>query len=413
MLLSQTMKLEYVDGSFQSYVHMERYCGGGSRTYSPHAAYTEVSQIYRPDFKGMVTSELLFLRMDRSELRVRVGNPSPELRRTYVEDDGDRLRFYVHPQLYWNSDDPTVLWLKERILEGISVVPTASSRTLITALEWRNFPTHFIKTHLPVRVSRMVRSLTSDEINSAVLTSVDVEKMKNPQCGFLPDVFGAWLPGEQWGYLIREYKPRPYTDEERAMIPFFALYSQDILYPNDDPLLVQMINQLGVNPQQFVQDKIINAQIEAWCQVARERGIIMEPHGQNTLLEVGLDHQPKRIIERDLDCFVDGEIRRENGLDTPFDRCMLGVDVPREPRFSLHYDHHLGRMLLDYIADLSQKFFGISVTELQRDARDRFAEVFPNYMDFFPKTVYKMSEGINSDNSVTLVNSGQNPIWRP
>src|SRR5205807_8867855 len=131
--------------------------------------------------------------------------------------------------------------------------------------------------------------------------------------------------GNPWGFLVREETPRP-AQGQRFLVPYFALYGGDLQHPEDRPLLVQLIERLGAEPQSFVIDEIMIPVLECWAKVVRERGILLESHAQNLLLEIDQDFRPRRVVHRDFDVWVDAESRKQAGLEAL--GAQLGSDTP-------------------------------------------------------------------------------------
>lgn len=73
---------------------------------------------------------------------------------------------------------------------------------------------------------------------------------------------------------------------------------------------------------------------------ARERGILLESHAQNTLLEIDRNFRPTRVVHRDCDVWIDSDARRHAGLDVPFLGSGIGSGGghPVEHHYSLVYD---------------------------------------------------------------------------
>lgn len=84
--------------------YLERYRNEGTRTYSPHAAYTECRPEYQPTM-GAPEFDLPVWSLPRSAVRVYLADPPAALEAHYLP--GDRALFAVHPQVV---TDLTALW---------------------------------------------------------------------------------------------------------------------------------------------------------------------------------------------------------------------------------------------------------------------------------------------------------------
>src|SRR5204863_2759559 len=135
-----------------------------------------------------------------------------------------------------------------------------------------------------------------------------------------------------------------------------------------------MIEELGTEPQAFVVDEIMVPVLECWAKVVRERGILLESHAQNILVEIDGGFRPRRIVHRDGDVWVDGDLRKQAGLELPFVRSSIGSDTPfpRQQHYSLVYDHFIGRELFDYLLRILTRFYGSKEDSI----RDRVANAF-------------------------------------
>ncbi len=93
--------------------------------------------------------------------------------------------------------------------EPIRVVPTASTRTVLTTEVTEitgNVPAHFIKLHYPRRISRFNRRLRRKNIRNSIEATKDVAHVKLERFAYLPDTLGFTYGngGNPWGFLLRE-----------------------------------------------------------------------------------------------------------------------------------------------------------------------------------------------------------------
>jgi siderophore synthetase component len=174
-----------------------------------------------------------------------------------------------------------------------------------------------------------------------------------------------------------------------------------------------MIERLGAEPHSFVIDEIMIPVLECWCTVVRERGILLESHAQNLLLEIDQDFRPRRVVHRDFDVWVDGEARRQARLEVFGANIEADTAYPREQHYSLVYDHFIGRELFGYLLGLLKRHY----TADERLVRGRIAEAFhrnfPNANAFFPPaTTYYFSNELLPGNDFQLVDTQSPPQWR-
>lgn len=213
---------------------------------------------------------------------------------------------------------------------------------------------------------------------------------------------------------MREAVPRPLV-EDRFLIPCFALYAGDSKQPDDPPLLVQMIERLDAEPASFVVNEIFVPVIECWSRIARERGLLMQSHAQNTLLEIDRDFQPRRVVHRDFDVWVDLETRCRAGLESPFIGVGIRPDMvhPVEQFYSLVYDRFIGHEFFDYVLAVLKRFFGIDEESVRSRVREAFHRCFPDADRFFPThSMFYFSREPPPGREFALEDMRQPPIWR-
>jgi hypothetical protein len=406
------MQLDAVLHGAPALLYMERYVDERTRTYSPFAARSEVAPEYQPR-SDRPSFDLVSVLAPLPQVSILRAEPQPSLLESYVRSSD--VQFLIHPET-WAS--PGVDYLDElRALPRgapIQVAPTASTRTVLTTRTAESVPPHFIKLHYPRRISRFNRRLRRKNIRNSIDATHDVAHVDFEKFAYLPDTLGFTYGEEEnaWGFLVREATPRP-VQGSRFLIPYFALYGGDLQQPADLPLLVQLIERLGAEPQSFVVDEIMTPVVECWAKVVGERGLLLESHAQNILLEIDADFRPRRVVHRDFDVWVDAEVRRRSGLE------ILGAAIgehapyPREQHYSLVYDHFIGRELFDYLLKLLTHFYAVDDELVRRSVANVFHRDFPNAVELFPAdTTYYFSNEILPGNEFRLIDTKQAPEWR-
>jgi hypothetical protein len=256
--------------------------------------------------------------------------------------------------------------------------------------------------------------LRRKNICNSVEVTRDLADFQFDKFAYLPDVLGFTFGEEDiaWGFLVREAAPRPFRGSA-YLIPCFALYGCDLRNPADPPLLVQLIERLGANPESFVTEQIMAPIVECWARVVLERGILLESHAQNTLLELDQDFRPTRIVHRDFDVWVDPEIRKRAGLDSPF--WQVGIESGRsvEQHYSLVYDHFIGREFFAYLAAVVSRYYSVDEASIRGRVKEVFHRSFPEYENAFPPhTTFYFSNEPHREGEMTLVDTQQSPEWR-
>jgi hypothetical protein len=406
------MKLDDILQGNQALLYMERYVDEGTRTYSPFAAKSEGAPEYQPR-SGRPSFELITFFAPQSQVSIYQADPQKNLLEFYIL--AEQVRFLIHPETWVSSGiDNLDKFHALRRGEPLHVAPTASTRTVFTTDTPANVPHHFIKLHYPRRISRSNRRLRRKNIRNSVEATHDLAHVRFDKFAYLPDSLGFTYGdgGNPWGFLVREGTPRPFRGG-RFLAPYFALYGGDLRHPEDRPLLVQMIERLGAEPQSFVIDEIMIPVLECWAKVVRERGILLESHAQNLLLEIDPDFRPSRVVHRDFDVWVDAEARKQAGLEVLGVSIGLDTPYPREQHYSLIYDHFIGRELFDYLLGVLTRFYSAKESAVRGRVAEAFHRNFPDADVFLPAdTTYYFSNELLPGNDFRLVDTKRAPEWR-
>ncbi|PSC05962.1 short-chain oxidoreductase [Alsobacter soli] len=408
------MELAAVGQGARAFLYMERYVIEGAKTYSPLASRTEAAVRYQPENEapsfGLVT-----VCAPRDRVSLFQADPVPGLLRHFVRPEG--VLFPVHPATWRNDAAEGIEDIRALPPSTpIQVAPTASTRTVLALEQLQGVPDHYIKLHYPVRISRFNRELRLKNIHNSVAVCSDLAHVLFDSFAYLPDSLGVALGagGRAWGFLVREARARPFV-AGRFLIPCFALYAGDLKHPESPPLLVQMIARLGVDPVPFVIDRVLGPIVACWATVARERGILLESHAQNTLIEVDRDMVPRRVVHRDLDVWIDPGARRRAGLAMPFLGRGMAADTDEEVQghYSLVYDQFLGHHFFDYVLVILKGYYGADEELVRARVREIFRRFFPDADRLFPAgTMFKFRNGAPPDSKATLEDMRQAPGWR-
>jgi len=301
----------------------------------------------------------------------------------------------------------------------INVEPSSSTRTL-HVLDDGDI-SHALKVHFPFRISRYGRKMRDEVIEQAIAVSLELEggiHHFDGDFGFLREVIGisfknldAWsLRNENWGYLIREILPFPHLPGSRTLLPGFALYGRYFFDPEKPPLLYQLIGDQ--NPLTFVLDKIMLPIIRHWVDAFLNFGYMLEPHGQNVLLELSSSGRIERIVHRDLSVGLDMRQRRQIGLSSGrlnhYNRMESGEFN------SITYDMFMGSHFFDALVRCClERYPELTAEDFRAPCRQLFADLFPDYKEFFPETVQYFSDKRDQFNKPLYEDTGKKPDWRP
>lgn len=402
-----------------SWHYLERYRNEGTRSYSAHAAYSECKPEYQPTGSrpafGLPTWEL-----PREALHIWTASPPADLAHRVLPADGV-ARFYVHPQVLEDaSDDP---YLRRTLRLGrpcppTRVSPTASTRTLIVHDPG---PLHALKVHFPFRVSRYGRRMRGEVVEQAVAVSAALQAWTpraDPGFAFLREVIGVShgaadddaSRGENWGYLVRDLTPFPGALDERRLVPGFALYGRDLHDDRIGPLLLELAD--ATDPAGWTLENIFLPTVRQWIACYRDLGFMLEPHGQNLLLEIDALGAVTRLVHRDLSVGIDMRRRRHLGLPdddlNDYNRFDDGVFA------SIAFDRFMGTHFFDYLSQvLLERNPRLEIDDLRSVCRAEFARLFPDHTDYLPRTVHYFSETRDAFGKPLYRDTGQPPVWRP
>ena len=368
-----------IGNAIDSLMYMERYLC--TKDYHALANYSEISKEYIPQRIGDGFELPLF------KLPMNLyGDVDliPVILREY---------FPIHP------DTITDLKLKKEDAEQkINVLPTSSTRTVLFKIENRDI---FIKLSINRYIARSKRKLSSKQIKHGIAvtheikTAISEKPSQLHDFAFLPEIAGMTtvVNKEEIGVVIRETEPYPKNETNKGYIPFFALYSTDVQGFSDEPLLVQLIKQNTADPLDFTLKNIIEPVIRHFNYFASERGLLLQAHAQNTLLEIDSNFKINRIIYRDFGSVtIDGGIRKQHGL-SQFESYLISRD--NKDRFdsvieySLRYDEFMAAHSFELLGKILEKYFKVDL----RIFKERIKKIFSNTVtckNKFPEVQYSI-----------------------
>lgn len=401
-----------------SLVYADRYLNKGTRTYSRHADYTEAEDKYRPDSPHPYF-DLPVFELPCEDMHVYTADPEITLKNIYLPED--KVLFFIHPQVLEKcGKDPYV----EKTLSiatgrnSITVSPSSSTRTLYVE---KGDISHALKVHFPFRISRYGRKMRHEVLEQAINISRELERgigRMDDRFAFLREVIGVSHKNldhdsprqENWGYLIREMKPFPLVPGQRTLIPGFSLYGGDFFDPGKKPLLADLI--ADQNPKYFILENIMLPIIRHWVSCFLSFGYLLEPHGQNVLLEIGTDKNIERIVHRDLSLGI--YMRRRRHIHLSEEHLNAYNRMETNDFLSITYDKFMGGHFFDRIVALSMKIFPhLTHEDFIGPCRDEFSLVFPDHKTYFPGTVRYFSEKRDQFNKPLYLDTGESPKWRP
>jgi hypothetical protein len=282
-------------------------------------------------------------------------------------------------------------------------------------------PLHALKVHFPFKISRYGRRMRHEVLEQAINVSRELEAgiaLLDGRFAFLREVIAVCHPnldpgsprGEHWGYLVRDMRPFPEGGADTRLVPGFALYGRDLFDPAIPLLIHELIGQ--DDPVAYVLDNIMLPIIRHWVACFSHFGYLMEPHGQNVILEVSTAGKISRIVHRDLSVGIDMRRRRDIGLS---DGRLNHYNRMEHDRFhSIVYDRFMGGHFFDRLVQAClESYAGLAREDFTGPCREEFAGLFPEHGKYFPRTVWYFSEQRDEFNKPLYQDMGAAPDWRP
>ncbi|PIE57769.1 MAG: hypothetical protein CSA33_06905 [Desulfobulbus propionicus] len=408
---------------YPSLIYLDRYHNEGTRNYSDQAGYTEALEQYRPNAETP-WFKLTPFSLRRDMVNIYTAGPHPKLEQQYLP--GNQAIFCIHPQVLQSVDhDPflqTVLQAASP-LPPIPVIPSSSTRTLY--VDSKELPAHALKVHFPFKVSRYSRKMRDEVIEQAINVSLELEHhiaALDENFAFLREVLGLsikqqqivpkqeMLRGEHWGYLVREMTPFPQSTERRYLIPGFALHGANYFAPNTPPLLIELI--ASRHPLEYLLEQLMFPIIRHWVHCYLLLGYMLEPHGQNVLLEVNVQGDIQRVVHRDLSVGIDMRRRRDQGL--PEENLNMYNRMETGAFLSITYDMFMGHHFFDPVIACAQKYFPtLQRKDFLEPCRTLFGNLFPDHDAYMPPTVHYFSSQRDAFGKPFYQDTCKKPTWRP
>jgi hypothetical protein len=232
----------------------------------------------------------------------------------------EELLFAVHPtSLGLYADFLRRARARDAFAEGPTLwaLPTSSTRTLLVWPDECPDLALFIKTSLQSPVlgdRRLYRKTVERSVGLAALVR-NSEDLPDALLHF-PEPMGFVPRGSpDCGVIVRSVPPQIKNGSAIAA-PLFSLMGSSDAHP---PLLLRIVERSEMSPLEFV-DRVICAPFtKLWLELTMRRGLMLEAHGQDLMLELLPDLTPTcRFFYRDFEGLqVDWELRQARGLPIP------------------------------------------------------------------------------------------------
>lgn len=369
----------------RDWLELENFCNGARPSnINSLAAYTQFPEAYRP---GAAPYEIQLHEVPKTSCVIFSSlNPRPDLLATYLA--GDNVIFPVHLVNLENDEIPHLSEIVSFPFVTHTVRATASTRTVFD-LE-TGFSPHCLKLHTNLKTTRWIRHMEMRSVQQPVAVTRIFEQAKvfreYPKVAFFPESLGVVYGGsdhEDWGFVVREMDSQPSTNRAKLMIPFCSLYLKDIRKDEEDPILVKLIRASKLEAKEYILEEVIFPLLTGWAKIYLETGILLEPHGQNVVVEVDpITHEIIRFVHRDFYCFVNETIVGANGFDisdmSSTNRFTTKGDehAPHGCEMSIIFDYSFN-VALEELAELAFKYFKVPKTELRQASREFMRREFP------------------------------------
>ncbi len=412
------MRLEQVyQTGLEGTRYLERYVNNVKS--GSHGDWSDTNIRYSPH-EGVENFPLPVFGLKPEMAIVLLANPDPRLMRQVVGKDV--VKFFIHPDIATDEAylDRLGIDSTDQIDDIYIVTPTSSTRTLLTQQPDFNF---MIKTDLDKRHFRFIRRLKGSSVDHSVRISQELERVTAldtsiTEYAFLPESLGivAGDKNDGAGVLFREIIPRPFAKDSRTLVPYFSLYANDLKNPDDDPILIQLIQKNAVKGKEFefFTNEVIGKIVRTWTYFASRYGLLLELHGQNTLLEIDENLKPQRIVHRDFQSiYLDKEVRDAQSMETPFTKHLAGQEqgTMKSTQYSIAYDHQVGDYLIDRLSKTFRAYYPqYTFDDVANRVKDMFREGFGNPLRVFPPETY--TYGKQQGNDVNLIVQHNEPIYR-
>ncbi|NIA02562.1 MAG: hypothetical protein GWP15_04200 [Nitrospirae bacterium] len=394
--------------------------GFQARPDNPLATYTEFPETFRP---GAPSYRLpLFEISETACLIFRSTHPDPSLEEHYFPKG--KVQFPVHPVNRDNESIPHIEEITSHPLQEIAVRPTSSTRTVF--IEDETLAPHCLKPHTDLRITRWRRHMESRKIAHAIAVTKIFENCRvfkeYLKVGFFPEslgaVFGVSGAQKDWGFILREMQSQPHLEHSYKMIPLNALYTPSTKDRAADPLLVEMIVKSTKSPKDFLIEEIIQPLITGWIKIYLETGVLLEPHGQNVIVEI--DEKSGEIIRfshRDFDCEINKDVLVENGyplthLNT---RDLFTIEgdnwAPQGSHLSIIFDNSM-QVALEKLADIGAKYFALSEESIREECRAFLDREFSSFLSVHFSRNGKAYNFKKTQTGVSIVEKKHPPRWR-
>ncbi|MBD3252730.1 hypothetical protein GF386_03305 [Candidatus Pacearchaeota archaeon] len=153
--------------------------------------------------------------------------------------------------------------------------------------------------------------------------------------------------------------------------------------------------------------------IEFWCSGINKKGLLLEMHAQNTLLEVDSDFIPRRVVVRDFcSVRVDQFIRDRLNLPDIFKKKIIDRNCyfSREQEYSLIYDYFICHHFLYPMIKICCKKYDLDFSYFNNYAQKVFNDNFT--FDIFTNRCYGFADEVFVNRPPKIQVFSKTPFFR-
>jgi len=282
---------------------------------------TTLPHRYMPESRRLVTLQSWWI--DARHFAILRGNVPSDVQRFFFRRKSGRLqvRLLVHPV----SGEHYREFIRSAATRGTRPTtvfgkPLSSARTmLILDRDRRAVGPFFAKISVAANIADCRRTLERLAVARSVGTTMLFDRARASlpwSFDYFPEPLGLLPNGMDRGGMLVRHLPHAISSNVH-WIPLFALYAQP--RRSGFALLPAMARAAGLGTVEFVLEALLRPFAEHWLTMAIDEGIVLEPHAQNLLLEIGSEGLPTgRFVHRDFeDVYVDYRHRALCGLPLP------------------------------------------------------------------------------------------------
>ena len=328
---------------------------------------SDLDPFYAPEGKNVFDLEAYWIPVEKMEL-FQTTVPK-EMRRLVLrkgESGREEVLLFVHPL----SKDLYPEFINGQFEKEIfKAAATSSTRSLLV---WKpGFENAPFIVSLNVEIAGLLRNIEGVEIALSHETSKILHQTPMPAgAGYMDEVLGTLPKGSETGGQILRVFPKKMLSGESTFASLFSLYggSKSV---QEGSLLKELIKKSGLSPLDYFRFEILRPFVKVWIAMAL-RGITMEAHAQNVMIEIKTNSTVGEFEFLDFGGFdIDKNFRSSVGLYVPED---MNGGVKYEDTSGIFTVEH-EKFLIKSLARYFQAGFLYNVRALYQ--KWRMEKVFP------------------------------------